>query len=230
MLILEGIIGDCKAENGACTIENSVNMGSVTFRGDVSGNHDYLLLGGIAGYLYSYKYDSTLKNCANYGDVTDSGESKDSYVGGIVGESYSSSSSNRVYIYNCLNHGTITHNGTTVYELCLGGIAGCTYYTIIENCVSGGNISLLTKSYYNYIGSIIGSASSDTSISNCYFTSDLGNYNKYGYAYSTPSVSNTLSYDNITFELSETVSAWGYIGTSLIGALNAAADFLLLPP
>ena len=59
-----------------------------------------------------------------------------SYVGGIVGYSVGSSFK-RVYIYNSLNHGTIRNNGTTSESLYLGGIAGYTYYTIIENCVSG---------------------------------------------------------------------------------------------
>ena len=43
-----GIIGECQ---GACTIENSVNMGSVSFSGNVSGNGYHLYLGGIAGEL-----------------------------------------------------------------------------------------------------------------------------------------------------------------------------------
>ena len=98
-----GIIGWC---NGLCTIENSVNMGSVTFSGNISSGSLYL--GGIAGYLYSSNHDSTVKNCANYGDVTHSGESYNSFIGGVVGDS-AGTSSNKVYIYNCLNQGAITH-------------------------------------------------------------------------------------------------------------------------
>ena len=134
----------------------------------------------------------------------------------------------RVYIYNCLNHGTITHRGTTSNELRLGGIVGNTSYTTTENCVSGGKFSMITTPSYNkYIGSIVGYASSYTSISYTYFTSDLSGYNKYGKG--TPSnESNTLSYDSTSFELSETVSIGEYTGTSLIEALNTAAEYYTL--
>ena len=126
-----GFIGYCKASDGPCTIENSVNMGSVTFSGDTTKNSDYLFFGGIAGYLSSRDYDSIVKNCANYGDVTHSGKSRYSCIGGIIGHSYGYSLSNRVYIYNCLNHGTITHKGTTANSLSLGEIEGCGYSTTI---------------------------------------------------------------------------------------------------
>ena len=221
-----GIIGNCNTNNGPCTIENSVNMGSVAFSGDISGN--VLYLGGIAGYLSSSSsssHVSIMKNCANYGDVTHSGESKDSYIGGVVGQSYGSSASKRVHIYNCINHGTITHKGTSSNSLRLGGIVGYAYrYVTIENCVSGGKISsLTTASGDNYIGSIIGDVSSDTSINYCYFTSDMG-YDKYGTG--TPSSeSNILSYDSTSFNLGETVSIGGYSGNSLISALNGYSDY-----
>ena len=210
-----GIIGVCETENGACTIENSVNMGSVTFSGSISSKDLYL--GGIAGALDSYSYNINANNCANYGDVTHSGESSNSYIGGIVGYSYSDSESKSVYIYNCLNHGTITHSGTTS-NLRLGGINGYTEYTaFIENCVSGGKISLLTTaSENNNVGSIVGEVDPDASINYCYFTSDLSGYEKYGTE--TPdSESNTLSYDNTSFELS---------GLFLLGATQAPPSLM----
>ena len=220
-----GIIGYYYGINGPCTIENSVNMGSVAFSGNAGGS--ILYLGGIGGYLDSNDYDITVKSCANYGDVTHSGESYNSGIGGIVGRP-EGSSSKRAYIYNCLNHGTITHSGTTSSELRLGGIVGFTGYTIIENCVSGGKISLLTIASNKYIGSIVGYALSDIAINYTYFTSDLSGYDKYGNLGSSPIESNTLSYDSTTFELNETVSIEGYTGTSLIEALNAVADYYTL--
>ena len=131
-------------------------MGSVAFSGTLSG-YTTLHLGGIAGHFSSSIYDSTVKNCANYGNVTHSGKSWGSDIGGIVGHSSSGSSTKRVFIHNSLNHGTITHNGTTTDYLFLGGIAGDAWYTTIESCVSAGKISLPTKaSSYNRIGSIGG--------------------------------------------------------------------------
>ena len=217
-----GIIGYCYALNGHWTIENSVNMGSVTFEGNTNST---LYLGGIAGNLYSSNRDSTVKNCANYGDVTHSGKSSSSYIGGIVGYSDGYKSSNRVYIHNSLNHGIITHNGKT-NSLYLGGIVGYASSTTIENCVSEGKFSLLTNASSNWIGSIVGYVSNDTSINCTYFASDLSGYKKYGGE--TPSESNTLSYDSTTFELDGTVSIGSYSGTSFIGALNAVADYYAL--
>ena len=221
-----GIIGECEADNGPCTIENSVSMGSVTFKGKMGG---YLYLGGIAGAFSFHNSNCIVENCANYGDVTHSGKSDSSFIGGIAaGYSYDSSPSERAYIYNCLNHGAITHNGTTSSYLWLGGIAGYTYsYTTIENCVSGGKISSSTTSRNNCIGSIVGDVSSGTSINYTYFTSDLSGYGKYGEG--TPiNESNTLSYDSTTFELDENVSIGSYTDNSLIDALNTVADYYTL--
>ena len=218
-----GIVGYCHSVNRACTIENSVNMGSVTFRGSIDGCYNcYLYLGGIAGYLYSSGYNSTVKNCANYGDLTHSGWRNFTHIGGIVGAS--GSSSGNMYIYNCLNHGTITHSGTTGSSLDLGGIVGHTRLTTIENCVSGGKFSLLANASDDYTGSIVGYIESKTIISYTYYTSDLSDYDKYGNG-TLSSESNTFSYDSTTFELDGTVSIESYTGSSLLGALNAYAGY-----
>ena len=221
-----GIIGECNPIDGPCTIENSVNMGSVAFSGNVSDK--YLYIGGTVGSFtssYHSNYESIVKNCANYGDVTDSGESGYSFIGGIAGLS-SGFSSKRVHIYNSLNHGTVTHNGTTTNYLRLGGITGYTECTTIENCVSGGKISLLTNaSSGNFIGSIVGQVFYGTTINYTYFTNDLSGYNTYGYEQEVPSESYTLSYDSTTFKLNGTASIGSYSGTSLIDVLNTAADY-----
>ena len=167
-----GIIGYCYGYSEPCTIENSVNMGSVSFTGNIGMNHLYL--GGIAGYFRSYSYnDLTVKNCANYGDVTHSGTSDISYIGGILGYSYGRSSANKTYIYNSLNYGTITHGGTTSSILRLGGISGYSTYTTIEGCVSAGKISSTVTTNNINIGSVVGYAS-DTSITHCLWKSDVG--------------------------------------------------------
>ena len=164
-----GIIGRCYS--CAYTIENVVNMASVTFTGKTSNK---LYLGGIAGYLYaSNSKGVTVRNCANYGSVTHSGTAgDDSYIGGIVGysEGYSQ---NKVFIQNCLNYGTINHSGTSTDKLFIGGILGYAWVGAnnIENCVSGGKI----VSSSGTIGSIIGYINSGTTTSKyCYWTSDVG--------------------------------------------------------
>ena len=65
-----GIICYCKKwNNWPCNIENNVNMGNVTFSGDIIDSY-FVYLGGIVGYLYSDyspEYNSTIKICVNYG-------------------------------------------------------------------------------------------------------------------------------------------------------------------
>ena len=109
-----GIIGKCSG----CTIENTVNMESVSFTGSTSSG---LLIGGIVGRLYSSSKDATVRNCANYGSVTHSGTAYYANIGGIIGESSGSSTK---YIQNCLNYGTINHSGATSSNLRIGGILG----------------------------------------------------------------------------------------------------------
>ena len=150
-----GILGDCYAFNGPCVIENTVNMVNVAFTGSTISN---LYIGRIVGYVFASRNYITVRNCANYGSVTHSGNatrtSSPVYIGGIVGYS-SGSSPNNVFIQNCLNYGTINHSGTTTNSLYIGGIWGFAHGTYsIENCVSGGKITSSKAS--NYIGSIVG--------------------------------------------------------------------------
>ena len=221
-----GIIGDCSGEKGPHLIENNVNMGSVTFSGNISDNLFPITIGGVVGEISTfYGYGSIVKNCANYGDITHSGDTRSSRIGGIVGDSCGSSSE-ILYIRNSFNYGKITHDGTTRYELYLGGIVGRSHHTAIENCVCGGKISTNNSTF---TGSIVGYDWSGTLINYTYFTSKLSGFDKYGFIeYSTPSESNTFSYDDTTFELNGTVSVGNYTGNSLNDALNAHADYYTL--
>ena len=113
------------------------------------------------------KDEATMRNCANYGSVTHSGVTSNfAYIGGIVGYSSGSSSSVIIYIQNCLNYGTVIHSGTTTNSLSIGGILGHVWRGTnnIENCMSGGKI---ISNKQGNIGSIVGSAVSDTTITQC---------------------------------------------------------------
>ena len=83
-------------------------------------------------------------------------------------------------IYNCLNHGAITHNGTTLSTLYIGGLIGYTYSTIVENCVGAGKITTSNSSKASYIGVVVGRANAGTSIIHCLWTSDAGSYDVNG--------------------------------------------------
>ena len=118
-----GIVGYCDASTSSCTIENNVNMASVTFSGNTS-DKGYLFIGGIVGRLDSTdgKYTSVARNCVNYGSVTRSGEIFYTYLGGIEGISQGSSKAH-AYIQNCANYGTITRSRIVSESLYIGGIS-----------------------------------------------------------------------------------------------------------
>ena len=208
-----GIIGRCYANNGPCAIENTVNMGSVTFNGNKS---NYLHLGGISGRLTSsYEFSFVVKNCANYGDVTGSGEGSPTYIGGIVGYSQGGAEKS-TSIVNCLNYGTITNNNTKSSGQNIGRITGYTDNTAIVNSVGVGKI--ITSNSAGYIGGIAGYIW-NSEILHCYWDKDTTE-SAYG-SMNSGSVSNSTSFDSATFELSESVSVGDYTGTSLLEALNA---------
>ena len=174
---MSGIVGKCYATKAYCAIENSVNMASVTFYGNTEST---LFLGGIAAYFYSSSnWNSTAKNCANYGSLIHFGNSSNSYIGGVNGYYYGGSSE-EVRIQNCLNYGSIVHNGITSEKAYIGGISGYGQYTEVENCVSGGKIENSGQAAVaNHIGSIVGYIDKATSIIHCFWTSDVGR-NAYG--------------------------------------------------
>ena len=80
-----GITGRCID----CTLESTVYMASVSFTGSISNN---LYFGGIVGILVTSSYETTVRNCANYGSVTHSGTVNYAFIGGIVGKTEGSSS------------------------------------------------------------------------------------------------------------------------------------------
>lgn len=133
-----GIIGKCDSSIDSCAIESIINMGRITFNGNISTGSLYI--GGIAGYLRSYKQKTSIKNCANYGSVSHIGTSRILFIGGIAGFSDFRPSLWR-FIQNCLNYGAILNNNTESGNQYIGGIAGRAIHLIIENCVSAGKIS-----------------------------------------------------------------------------------------
>ncbi len=176
-----GITG---ASSFGCEIINCVNTG------DVSGYS----VGGMA----ETAYDCLIQNCHNSGSISGS------YAGGIVNvvdgliinctNSGNISGGNiagiarydlsdGVFIYSCLNSGTLTGTSTT------GGIGSYIdeSISIIKNCYNTGTI--------NEGGGIVGKAE-DCSILNCYnvgtisSTSNSGAIVGYVYSYSIPTVTN----------------------------------------
>lgn len=55
------IIGYCYSHSSPCTIESTVNIGSISFNGTINSTHA-MALGGIAGKYITSNHESSLKN------------------------------------------------------------------------------------------------------------------------------------------------------------------------
>ncbi|MBQ9560264.1 MAG: dockerin type I repeat-containing protein [Bacteroidaceae bacterium] len=144
-----GICGYCFGSS-ASTIEDCINTG--TIRQDYSMGR-YTGAGGICGYALK---NTTIARCHNSGEIVQYSPStgtSSKYCGGIAG--YVSGT-----VTNCYNTGTINSNDHD--QAYMGGISG--YASTISNCYNIGSVT-----GYKYVGSISGSATSSTAISNCYY-------------------------------------------------------------
>lgn len=193
------IAGECYTEKDNCLVENIVNMANVAFIGNIKGD---TALGGIVGSLSaSDDFEATVRNCANYGSVANSGDCRRLYIGGIVGYTY-----RRARVQNSLNYGTLSTSGVVTDKSYVGGIAGeGDYILFVENCLSAGAVSVSGAS--TLTGGIIGLASRYNSVNHSFWTSDLG---------LDLSGGGTPTTDAETSQVS--------VGTELLGKLNGYAS------
>ena len=75
------------------------------FTGEVKNG--YMYVGRLAGYFSGSKYEWSLRNCANYGEVAQVGTAGRMYFGGIVAYGFGYTQKNCT-IKNCLNTGALT--------------------------------------------------------------------------------------------------------------------------
>lgn len=166
-----GILGYCESYNGPCSAESSVSMADVTFIGKASSTH-VMYIGGIIGSLCFNTHAAYLENCANYGSLAHSGESKSAYIGGILGLIFKAEGP-RDHIRNSLNYGSISCSKSLSRVSYVGGIIGFGEYIEIENCVSAGKMER-SGSGNMYIGSIAGYVDTSVGMVRCFWTSDIG--------------------------------------------------------
>ena len=155
-----GLIGYCYAVSRPCSIENSINLANVSFSGKSRAT---LYMGGLAGYMqgYSQTYTSSIRNCDNYGAVTQEGDTGTSYIGGVVG--YLTTANATKFLQFCFNYGRVAREGKTSGEIFLGGIVGradstsTIYAANLQNCINFGAVhaSDLNSGVSN-IGGIVG--------------------------------------------------------------------------
>ena len=146
------------------TVTNCYNIGSV------SGNAIYV--GGVVGD----NERSAVTNCYNTGDIKGDGD-KQSYVGGVVGYSYSDSNGTSK-VQNCYNTGKVTEicSGSTKSA---GGVVGRNYSgsrtSAVTNCYNTGSVSGTGDN----VGGVAGSNTNGT-VTNCYYLDSCGAAGEYG--------------------------------------------------
>lgn len=203
-----GIIGYCFSRTGPCVIDNVVNMASVTFSGYFKKGS--FSLGGIVGHFATNNYNISVSNCANYGNVLNSGTSEGAYLGGIIGMT---STGQIKHIQNCVNYGTVTHGGSTK-KIVIGGFAGYIQTAQYENCLNAGKIvhesTLSTEVTVNETGGFAGCIGSYSYIYHCYYADTLNEYNMSG--------SGTAS------DISNTPDTPTSVDATLISTLNTQAS------
>lgn len=147
------------------TIENITNFIPVSTDADALGK---FRLGGILGVGGNGSTTVEVKNCKNYGAVTDntttfSTNGEGNMLGGIVGVCNDGASA-KLTIDNCTNYGTISATQPRVGPA--GGIMARIYpsaggYCLIDGCTNEGIITYSQNentSVYNYVGGILGIA------------------------------------------------------------------------
>ena len=107
------------------------------------GQHD---VGGVIGWSY---YDTIITGCYSTGTVIGR-----SYVGGVVGSGFGA-------VTNCYNTGTVSGDGD------VGGVVGVAAGKV-TNCYNTGTVSGDED-----VGGVVGYIRSTSTVTNCYFNSDV---------------------------------------------------------
>ena len=163
-----GLVGySSTTEDKPGAIEGVVNMAEIYISGNTLKNESFYV-GGVAGLFYSHNTESFVRNCANYGKITYSGESKNVFVGGITGGTH------QVKVQNCLNYGKLLYTSDEDEVFSLGGISGGCEDSVIENCISAGLI--FSESYYETIRIIVGYTSKTSKVIHSFWTEEAEEY------------------------------------------------------
>ena len=226
-----GVTAACYPTEAVCAIENSVNLGDITFAGNISDKS--LGIAGIVGVCIenTLSYRCVVRNCANYGIVMNIGVSNSANVAGVIGQGRGSSN-HRCIIQNCLNFGMISHAGITE-KANIGGVLGLGITNNwIENCLNSGSIFILNNKGVDgsdnadsKTGALVGYLVSST-ITNSFWDKGLM-YSVIGDSIGS-TTENCAGYYNDTLELESEVTSTIYNGTSLLDALNAASKYYYL--
>lgn len=121
-------------------------------------------VGGLIGRITSV---GTLEECYNAGACTVNSAQNNDFVGGLIGDS--SNNSSALTLQNSYNVGTISNAASSSYSY-IGGLIGRAENSSIKTSYNAGEI----KGTGNNVGAIVGSADTDSSVTDCYYWSDCG--------------------------------------------------------
>ncbi len=148
------------------TVKNVTVTGTITHYGNY--------LGGIAGET---KGTVSILNCVNQADMM---LSNCNYVGGIVGNTFSST---KTTIEDCVNEGDIGNKnaapGTTTgkWSTTVGGIAGQTAAsTVINRCVNKGDVTSARNQIGGFVGNSYGTVTNSYNIGNITGETKVGGF------------------------------------------------------
>ena len=213
-----GIIGVCFASGSRCAVENCVSMASVAFTGSVKDSSAFL--GGVAGYIsvHSDAYEGVVRNCANYGAVSNTGRSAYVSVGGVLGQLTGREHSSSI-VQSCLNYGAVSQTGSVEEILMVGGVAGYLVFSSIEGCANMGDITVSVpqlNSKLRVVGSV-GGALWKSSAASCFWPAS----SKYGGFHTELGEEERKTVES--FDENFTLGSGGST-TTVVAALNAYAE------
>lgn len=160
--LIGGIVGYTES-NGRKEILHCGNYGTITGENQSGSESDHSGIGGIAGAVDA---NTTLKGCANHGDLSNKGGYHGiGGIAGILGEdatgSATSNCDNNAYVLECCNYGTLTAEHE---ETRMGGLVGfmeegCYHdydRTKIMDCYNAGTVNSGKKELMSDPGGIVG--------------------------------------------------------------------------
>ncbi len=151
-------------EDGNSFISNCYTTGTI---------NGYTAAGGLIGHISSTY--ARIVNCYSLVNITCSEESPHTgCAGGIIGsidDVEKNKTKSNVVIIECYYNGNVGLNGLYTRG---GGIVGYSFSsTLISDCVVLGSIKQLISQKSTSLGPIIGYESSDITVKNCYYSSDV---------------------------------------------------------
>ncbi len=150
-----GILG--RMETKDLSVKQCSNTGTVS---GSAKNDAYV--GGLIGGITSV---GTLEECYNAGDCTVTSAKNNAFVGGFVGDS------SKLTLQNSYNVGTISNAASSSYSY-IGGLIGRAKNSSIKTSYNAGE--MVKKNDNDTIGAIVGSADTNSSVTDCYYWNGCG--------------------------------------------------------